>query len=307
MKKYDVVNIADISADLVITGPERNSFGQVETLADAYETELGGSGPIFASQYAKLGGRISVLTVIGNDLLGDFVLNRMNQVGIDTSLVHRSERLKTPLGLNISVKGDRSMLTVLGTLLEITPELVEGIDLTEVRHWHIAGYFLLPSLYPMWPDFLRKLKREGITISMDTNWSPEGNWKSITEILPLIDIFLPNDQEAMAITDTGDYRAAGMQLSQTIPMVVIKRGKEGASVFTGGREVSTSVSDHWKGEVKLVDTTGAGDSFDGGFLYEWLREAPVEQCLKTGIRCGTSCVQGTGGLQSQYRTSKNSL
>ncbi|MGW8317233.1 MAG: carbohydrate kinase family protein [Bacteroidales bacterium] len=306
MKKYEVINIADISADLVITGPERNRFGQVETLADAYEIELGGSGPIFASQYAKLGGHVSVLTLIGNDILGDFLLNRMNQVGIDTSLVQRSERSKTPLGLNISVQGDRSMLTVLGTLEEIDRALVANIDLTEVMHWHIAGYFLLPFLIPMWPDFLHQLKKDGITISLDTNWSPEGNWNEVTGILPLIDIFLPNDQEAMAITQTEDYRMAGKQLSQIIPIVVIKRGKEGATVFTQGKEFNTTVSDHWKGEVQLVDTTGAGDSFDGGFLYEWLRGAPMEQCLKTGIHCGTSCVQGTGGIQSQYEPSEKS-
>jgi len=306
MKKYDVVNIADISADVVITGPEQNRFGQVETMADAYEVELGGSGPIFASQFARLGGRVGILTVVGNDPLGEFVLERMKQVGIDTSLVRTSERFRTPLGLNISVKGDRSMLTVPGTLQEITPALVEGFDLSQVRHWHIAGYFLLPALYAFWPRFLRKLKEEGITVSLDTNWSPEGNWEEVSEILPLVDLFLPNDQEALAITKTGDYRDAGRQLSETIPMVVIKRGKEGASVFSGGKEFSTTVTDHWKGPVKLVDTTGAGDSFDGGYLYEWLRGSAVEKCLKTGILCGTSCVQGTGGLQSQYVASPKS-
>ncbi len=306
MKIYDVVNIADISADVVITGQEKNRFGQVETLADAYEVELGGSGPIFASQFAKLGGRVGVVTLVGNDPLGDFVLERMKQVGIDTSFVRRSERFRTPLGLNISVNGDRSMLTVLGTLQEITPALVEGLDLSLVRHWHIAGYFLLPALYSFWPRFLRTLKGEGITVSLDTNWSPEGNWEEVSEILPLVDLFLPNDQEALAITETGDYRDAGLQLSGMIPTVVIKRGKEGASVFSDGKEFSTAVSDHWKGPVKLVDTTGAGDSFDGGFLYEWLRGSAVEQCLKTGILCGTSCVQGTGGLQSQYIASPKS-
>lgn len=300
MRKYDVMNIADIFADIVVTGPEKPAFGQVETLAEAYETELGGSGPIFASQFAKLGGRVALLTVVGNDLLGDFVLNRMNQVGIDTSLVHRSNRFKTPLGLNISVKGDRSMLTVLGTLEEIGPDLVKEIDLSQVRHWHIAGYFLLPALFPFWPGFLQQLRNLGITISMDTNWSPEGNWDTVSEILPLIDLFLPNDQEAMAISRTEDYRAAGEWLSERCGTVVIKRGRKGASVFTEGREYRTTVAAHWKGEVRLVDTTGAGDSFDGGYLYEWLSGSPVETCLKTGIICGTSCVQGTGGLQSQF-------
>ena len=303
MKKYDVANIADIFADVVITGPEQNRFGQVETLADGYETEVGGSGPIFASQFAKLGGRVAVLTVIGSDMLGDFVLDRMKQSGIDTTFVRRSIRYKTPLGLNISVKGDRSMMTVLGTLAEITPDLVDGLNLDEVRHWHIAGYFLLPDLFPFWPGFLKRLRAKGITTSLDTNWSPEGNWEQVNGILPLIDIFLPNEQEAMAITGTSDYSQAGKMLQNSCGMAVIKRGADGASVFSGGREVKAAVSDHWSGEVKLVDTTGAGDSFDGGFLYEWLSGSSMERCLGTGILCGTSCVQGTGGLQAQYMPS----
>lgn len=303
MEKYDVVNIADIFADIVVTGQEKPSFGQVETLADDYQAELGGSGPIFASQFAKLGGRVAVLTVVGNDLLGDFVLRRMNQVGIDTSLVRRSNRHKTPLGLNMSVKGDRSMLTVLGTLQEITPDLIQGLDLGSIKHWHIAGYFLLPALFPFWPKFLWQLKDRGITISIDTNWSPEGNWEEVAKILPLIDLFLPNEQEAMAITKTGNYQAAGEQLTRITGTVVIKRGEDGASVFSDGKEHITTVAEHWNGKVQLVDTTGAGDSFDGGYLFEWLRGAPVEKCLKTGILCGTSCVLGTGGLQSQYQPS----
>jgi sugar/nucleoside kinase (ribokinase family) len=217
--------------------------------------------------------------------------------------VKRSNRFKTPLGLNISVKGDRSMLTVLGTLQEIGPDLVKGIDLSQVKHWHIAGYFLLPALFPFWPGFLTQLKQQGITVSLDTNWSPEENWEQVLDILPMIDLFLPNDQEAMAISRTTSYRAAGAWLAERCGTVVIKRGSEGATVFAEGREQSASVADHWPGKVHLVDTTGAGDSFDGGYLFEWLKGASVDTCLKTGILCGTHCVQGTGGLQTQYNPS----
>ena len=296
-----MVNVADIFADVVITGDEKPSFGQVETLAESYETELGGSGPIFASQFAKLGGRVAVVTVIGDDLMGDFIRQRMEETGIDTSYVRTSSLNKTPLGLNISIRGDRSMLTVLGTLNEITPELVNLVNLDQVRHWHIAGYFLLPSLFPFWPAFLKKLKKHGITSSLDTNWSPTGNWEQVLEILPLVDLFLPNEQEAMSITGTSGYLEAGRLLAGRTGMVVIKRGGEGASVFDGSREFSTTVKEHWQGDVEVVDTTGAGDSFDGGFIYEWLREADPLQCLRTGILCGTSNVTGVGGLQSQYK------
>ena len=134
MHRYDVINVADIFADVVITGHEKPSFGQVETLAESYEVELGGSGPIFASQFAKLGGRVAVITVIGEDSMGNFIQQRMEEVGIDTSYVRRSRINKTPLGLNISIGEDRSMLTVLGTLDEITPELVEQVDLDHELH-----------------------------------------------------------------------------------------------------------------------------------------------------------------------------
>ena len=224
MHRYDVINVADIFADVVITGHEKPSFGQVETLAESYEVELGGSGPIFASQFAKLGGRVAVITVIGEDSMGNFIQQRMEEVGIDTSYVRRSRINKTPLGLNISIGEDRSMLTVLGTLDEITPELVEQVDLDQVRHWHIAGYFLLPSLFPFWPGFLKKLKEKGITCSLDTNWSPNGNWDQVVEILPLVDLFLPNEQEAMAITGSSHYREAGKRLAGNGGMVAMKRG-----------------------------------------------------------------------------------
>ncbi len=298
--KFDVANIADIFADLVITGPEKPAFGQVETLADTYEVELGGSGPIFASQFAKLGGSIAVITVVGEDRMGDFVLERMKEVGIDTTFVRRSHRNKTPLGLNISVKGDRSMLTVLGTLREIEGGLVPDSLLDRVRHWHVAGFFLLPSLFGFWPGFLKTARKKGVTISLDTNWSPEGNWDRVLEILPLVDLFFPNEEEAMAITGTSDPSQAGMQLSEKVPAVVMKRGAMGASVFRGKEELQISNETVVESPVKVVDTTGAGDSFDAGFIFEWLNGGSSEACLKTAIRCGTSNVQGVGGLRSQY-------
>jgi sugar/nucleoside kinase (ribokinase family) len=165
----------------------------------------------------------------------------------------------------------------------------------------LQAIFLLPSLFPFWPGFLKKLKSKGITSSLDTNWSPGGNWDQVKEILPLVDLFLPNEQEAISITGSSHYQEAGKILAGQSGMVVVKRGGNGASVFTGKKEYSTTVRDHWKEEVRVVDTTGAGDSFDGGFIYEWLREADPEQCLRTGVLCGTSNVLGVGGIQSQYK------
>ena len=299
--KFDIANIADVFADVVIKGREKPSFGQVETLADDYELELGGSGPIFSSQFTKLGGKVAMLTIVGDDSMGDFIIKRMEEIGIDTRFTQISKLNKTPLGLNISVQEDRSMMTVLGTLEEISSALVDESLLDSVRHWHIAGYFLLPALIPFWPDFLVRLKTLGISVSLDTNWAPEGNWEQVMQILPLVDVFLPNEEEALAITGASAYGQAGAILSKKIPLVVIKRGASGASVFKGEREIRVTNQDVWKGRIMVKDTTGAGDSFDGGFLYEWLQGSDLEKCLDTALTCGISNVQGIGGIQSQYR------
>ena len=297
--KYDVMAIADLFADVVIVGREKPEFGQVEKLADAYVIELGGSAPIFASQFAKLGGKIALVSVLGDDLLGGFLEQRMRAIGIDTQHIVRSKTRETPLGLNISVDGDRSLLTVLGALMEVSPALASEEIVRQTRHWHIAGYFLLEQLIGFWPSFLEGLRNKGITVSLDTNWAPTGNWRQVAELLPRVDVFLPNENEAMAITGKSDYRSAGIDLAKTCRLVVVKRGADGASAFVDGKEVYQAVPDALRKNLRVVDTTGAGDSFDGGFIFEWLRKAPLRKCLETGIVCGTSSVQCAGGINGQ--------
>jgi sugar/nucleoside kinase (ribokinase family) len=298
--QYDVAVIADIFADVVIMSNEMPLLGQSETLADGYAIELGGSGPIFAAQFAKLGGRIALLGIIGTDLMGDFVNSRLTKLGITTKFIQRSSHHKTPLGLNISIEGDRSMLTFLGCIKEIAPSIIDDSLLTEVKHWHIASFFLLSTLVHFWPVFLRRLKKKNITCSLDTNWAPQGNWKQVAEILPFVDIFLPNEVEAKYITGEDDYRRSGIELSKIVPLVVIKRREKGASAFVRGVETLITVQDSWDGEIEVIDTTGAGDSFDGGFIFEWLNQSSLEQCLRTAIQCGTRNVQYIGGINHLF-------
>lgn len=296
---YDILAIADVFADVVITGKEKPEFGQVEKLSDSYEIELGGSAPIFASQFTKLGGKIALISVVGDDILGTFVKKRMQDIGIDIQHIHTSPTQKTPMGLNISILGDRSMLTVLGAMEEIVPDLVTDALLAQTRHWHIASFFLLEQLHDFWLSFLQKLKTQGITTSLDTNWAPAGDWDRVKPLLPLIDVFLPNENEAMAITGMVDVHQAGIELSKTGNLVVVKRGGEGATAFFRDLVMDYPVPAILRNNLQVADTTGAGDSFDGGFIYEWLQGAPLEKCLETAIRCGTSSVQRVGGINGQ--------
>jgi sugar/nucleoside kinase (ribokinase family) len=191
------------------------------------------------------------------------------------------------------------MLTVLGAMQEIVPEMITDTLLDEIRHWHIASLFLLAQLHDFWLGFLQKLRAKGITTSLDTNWAPAGDWQRVNVLLPYIDVFLPNENEAMAITGKGDYRSAGMELSKIAKLVVVKRGGEGASAFVNGQETELKVPTFLQKDLLVVDTTGAGDSFDGGFIFEWLQQQALEKCLETGIRCGTASVQKVGGINGQ--------
>jgi sugar/nucleoside kinase (ribokinase family) len=298
-KQYDVVALADACADLIIVSKEKPAFNQVEKLAESYEIEVGGSASIFASQVAKLGGTVALISVVGNDPLGKFIVDKMQRIGIDTRHISKSTIAKTPLGLNISVDGDRAMLTVIGSLREVSFALVTETIISQTKHWHIAGYFLLPQLHGEWLRFIKGLMSKNISISLDTNWAPDGNWKQVKELVPCLDIFLPNENEAIAITGQADYLSAGIELSKMCKLIVIKRGSKGASAFVAGKETFQAVPKEMQETLKVIDSTGAGDSFDGGFIFEWLRNATLEKCLKTAIACGTSSVQAMGGINGQ--------
>ena len=135
-------------------------YGQVEQFVDDYEIELGGSAAIFASQFTRLGGRVALHGVVGEDLLGRFLRERIAALGISTQYLSTTSRSKTPVGLGLLAQDDRAMLTHKGCWHEITVDSVQGSGvLTAARHLHIAGYYLLEELQPHWPTVLVSPRR----------------------------------------------------------------------------------------------------------------------------------------------------
>lgn len=300
--KLDVLCVADTCVDLILRGNVRPHFKQVEQLIDSYELELGGSACIFASQFAKLGGRSGVLGRAGDDAFGRLVLEKLKQCGVDARRVSVDRALKTGLGVALAEPADRAILTYLGTIDCIGPDDLADELLSATRHWHIASYFLLTRLREYWPNWIARLRENGVTVSLDTNWDPSGGWDGVVELLPLIDVFLPNEAEACAIAGVADVSAAGRSLSARGPLVVIKRGSNGAVAFAEGREERVSVPDGIRASLKAIDSIGAGDSFDGGFLRAWQLGLPLEKCLNWGVRCGCASLGAAGGIAAQMET-----
>jgi sugar/nucleoside kinase (ribokinase family) len=149
-------------------------------------------------------------------------------------------------------------------------------------------------LLPHIPELFKRLKVAGLTISLDTNDDPEDLWQGgLRDVLRHVDVFLPNAREARRITGTEDLEAAVDQLAEMVPLVVVKTGSNGALARQGSRRFASPAA-----RVDFVDPVGAGDSFDAGFLHEYVRGADIDTCLAHGNLCGALSTTKSGGAEA---------
>ncbi len=297
MSEYDVIVFGDTCVDLIINGADVvPEFGQVEKLVDNYTLELGGSCCIFAAQAAKLGLRVGILGRVGDDAFGSLVLQRLQEAGVDTQHLMVDPSLKTGLTIHLTQPGDRAMLTHMGSVNALTPADVTDSFLGSARHIHYGSLFLHTGLLPEWSTIIKRAKSFGLTVSLDTNWDPDDRWEAgITDTLPLIDIFLPNEQEALRITRSNQLEAAITFLRKQVNILALKRGADGANVYQADQLNHCAV----ESAVSGGDGIGAGDSFDAGFVAAWLRGFPIDQCLEVACYCGRSVAGQIGGFRGQ--------
>lgn len=297
-KKIDVLTFGDLCVDLIMSGSDVVlEFGQKEKLAEDYSLEMGGSCSIFACQTAKLGLGTAVVGKVGNDSFGELICKSLKAAGVTLDYINRDDSWKTGITLALNKVDDRAMLTYNGTIDAVGIDDVSDELLKSVRHLHIGSYFLMKRIQPYYPEIIKRHKANGATVSLDTNWDPEEKWDSgIWDIIPHIDIFFPNENEAMAITGENSAEKAIGRLRKLIPVIAVKKGKDGAAIFAGGKVFNTPAVD-----VEKVDAVGAGDSFDAGFVYGFLSGRSIEECAQLGSITGSLSIRKAGGTRGQPR------
>jgi len=256
---------------------------------------LGSSSAIVAHNLAALGNQVGFVSRIGDDQLGQIALDRLAAGGVDISKVRRvTGSTKTGLTVILQRDGWRNMLTYAGTIFELTFEDLDFDYLASSRHFHLSSFYLQRGLRPRIPELFRKLKAAGLTISLDTNDDPDDGWEGgLRDALPFVDVLLPNEREARRIAHNDNLEAAIASLAEMVPVVVVKLGERGAMAQRGAeRFVSPPV------KVKLVDAVGAGDSFDAGFLHQFLRGANLETSLASGNLAGALSTTRAGGTEA---------
>jgi sugar/nucleoside kinase (ribokinase family) len=291
---FDILVAGEINPDLILTGDVNPEFGQVEKLVDSASLTIGSSSAIFACGAARLGLRVAFIGVCGHDIFGRFMLDKMQRRGVDVSNVIVRNDGQTGLSVILNQGTDRAILTYAGLIAALRASDISDALLHSARHLHVASYFLQRNLQPDLPDLFRRSHEFGMTTSLDTNYDPSEAWSGFDELLSLANVFLPNEKEALSLSGESAVDLAADKLGSKVETLAVKLGAEGALGVCGGEYVKVASI-----PVKVVDTVGAGDSFDGGFLYGYLNGWSIEASLRLGCICGGLSTQRAGGTDGQ--------
>jgi sugar/nucleoside kinase (ribokinase family) len=295
MPRFDVTIAGELNLDLILYGLPEQLPPERELLADRMMLTLGSSSAVVAHNLAVLGSRVGFQSRIGDDPLGEIALDRLRQGGVDVSEVRRVPN-STTTGLTVILHHEawRNILTYSGTIAEMSWQDLDLDYLADSRHFHFSSYYLQKGLRPRVGELFQLLKAKGLTISLDTNDDPDDRWEGgLQEVLRHVDVFLPNEREACKAAGTDDLEAAVNKLSGWVPLVAVKLGPKGAMAQRGTERVIVGSQ-----EVTPVDTVGAGDSFDAGFLHEYVRGADLSTCLASGNKAGAFSTTRPGGTEA---------
>lgn len=295
MPRFDVTIAGELNLDLILYGLPEQLEPERELLANRMMLTLGSSSAIVAHNLSTLGSRVGFQSRIGDDPLGRISLERLRASGVDVSKVRVVPgAITTGLTVILHHAQWRNILTYTGTIAELTWDDLDLEYLADSRHFHFSSYYLQKSLRPRVAELFRYLKSKGLTISLDTNDDPDDQWEGgLQELLSHVDVFLPNQREAFKAAGTENLEEAISKLAKLVPLLVVKLGRKGALAQKGSDRFTAASK-----EVVPVDSVGAGDSFDAGFLHEYVRGSDVAQCLASGNAAGALSTTRPGGTEA---------
>ncbi len=268
----------------ILARPVEEVRYEATTIVETVEQQLGGNAGSTSYTIAKLGVPVSIASLIGRDATGDTVLQHLERVGVDTSLVRYVD---APTSIAISLirkNGQRALLYQLGAASEDFPFFSLPADAT---HFHLAAVYRMRHLRKVAPEFLKRAREAGLRTSLDAQWDTEGEWmKVLAPSLPWVDYALMNEDEALHLTGYHDPAEAAKVLRDLgAKHVIIKLGPKGC--WADGAWIRGHA-------VEVADTTGAGDCFSGGFVSGLQRGMSIEEAGDLANAVGGLAVQKVG-------------
>lgn len=297
MKKFDIAIVGELNLDFILYGVSEDIPPERELLVRDFTMTLGSSSAITAHNMAILGSRVAFLSSIGPDPLGEICCRRLEDAGVDITGVRRKTSGKATGAsflLPLLNSSERRILTYAGAMSEMDERDIDEGHAATARHVHLSAFFLHRKLMPYIPRLFEHIKMQGLTTSLDTNDDPADEWgEALHRTLPHVDILLCNEREVQKIAGMENSEAAAEHVAKSVRLLIMKCGREGAYAWSGGEKL------HVPGiNVSVVDTIGAGDSFNAGFLHKWLQVADIEAALRFGNLAGALSVTRTGGTEA---------
>jgi sugar/nucleoside kinase (ribokinase family) len=290
-----VLVVGELNVDLIVSGmPSLPALGQ-EIVCTGMSRALGSSSAIFARALAGLGARVGFIGKVGDDENGRYMIDQLEELGIDTTGVVIDPAVQTGITISLTYPGEKAQITFPGSITAFRAEEVNFEAFDAYDHLHTASMFLQTGLRPAFPALLREAQARGLTTSLDPGWDPAGHWgEDLFDALKSVDIVFLNEHEAKAIAGQGSADAALQDLAGLVPLALCKLGPGGALMAEGGD--LARVLAH---PVRVVDTTGAGDSFDAGFIFGRVVEGrSAVESLRFANACGAIAVTRVGGASS---------
>lgn len=303
MKKIDVAVIGELNVDIILN--ENDAFPKIgkEVLAQKMNITLGSSSAIFASNLSSLGAEVHFIGKIGKDYFGNIVLESLQQNNVDTSAVIQRESLNTGATIVINFGEDRAMITHPGAMDDLCMDDIDWNIIRASSHLHISSYFIQRGIQKDIGNIFKEAKKLGLSTSFDMQWDPSEQWNiDLENILPCVDVFLPNETELLHVTGCFSVGDAIAQIEGIANTVVVKQGNKGSTSFFKGKSLfrPSYINNN------VVDAIGAGDSFNAGFIYKFLQDQSLENCQGFGNVIGAISTTAAGGT-SAFNNKQNIL
>lgn len=286
-----VLSIGRIYCDMIFTGLDALPQLGRETFAKGLAITAGGGVFITAAHLVHAGRQAMPVARLGLDPLSREVERELEASGCDLRFLERGVEAGPQVTVAAVVGSERAFLSRrAGGAAPATLEV--ALDWPQARHLHIAEYATLAEI----PGLVARAKARGLTVSLDPSWDETLIFDpALPEKCAGVDLFLPNAEEAAAMTGSRDPAEALGVLAQHFPLVALKAGGAGAWLAVAGEILHAPAR-----SVPVIDTTGAGDAFNAGFIDAWLKGAAPRACLEAGIASGSLAVQSPGAT-SVYR------